>query len=813
MSRPNCNSPMYSYYSRKNWQNAKITGAVLLIINLFLSGCAYYNYLYHAKKHFETGEKELRNKPDEKEKNRKKKTSSAYKNAIESAGRMLDFYPDSRWEEEALLLLAKSYYRVTQFRKSIAKVDEISAKYPESMFLDEASLWKGMSLLKVSQPDSAREILMGISNSGALSELYVLAHQALGDYYYDENRWDTAKKEYKIIVDIDNSERWMRERAVMMVSDCLRNLNQNEEALTMLGELLSSKPRGNTKFEAAFQYASVLFDLEQYEQAHTRYTGLLKNVIFESEFPRVELEIARCALKMGEIDEARQSLEELIEVQSRGEVAAETHYELGMLYWIHHKDIIKSHEALKGTKNADRNSEFSAKADSVINEIEIISSIWQRMEFVDQQLAILDSSIAGLREIFPQDTVFTDIFQAQFKSNPKKRSKKNRNYKGREDPLERMVIEARKAEKDKELLLDSTLVDTISYLDSMQIDMLYQLRELQLQQVIFEIANHYLFMEEFRDSSLYYFNIYLDNDLNDDSWGKAISSISYIHSVKGDSVEHIRLDNMLLERIQEGKYAERARRNLGLDPGVVEVDTFAVYFKAAEDLWLTDNDPVAAREVYLNISEMADSASDVRARALYASAYLSRHVFGEDSIAQGFYRQVKEEFQGSDIAKSARDAINLAFIDYTEQQVDENVIIPQNFGQFDEMPEQMFRDPLLDPFFDADYVDDDNIYYASDVDDIPVLTTLLSFLESYQQSHYPLAAIADELLGQVELEFVIGFRGELSDIMVLSEDPLNFDFGEAAIEVLRQLEYRQGRHRGNLVKVRMKQRFIFSPPK
>ena len=816
MSRTKYNSNIKLHYSPIKYIKVLHVVVFLFVINLLLTSCAYYNYLYHAKKHFETGEKELREKPQDGKtsKPKRRSKSSSYQKAIESAGRMLEFYPDSRWEEEAILLLAKSYYRTDQFRKSISKADEMAGKYPDSEFLEEAILWKGMSLLKVAQPDSARMILGEISNKGALPKLNLIAHQALGDYYYSEERWETAKREYNYVVESEFGEEWIKGLAIMKVSDCLNRLDRKEEALELLNKVLDRRPRGNTKFEAAFQRSKVLYDMEQYQEAYEGFSKLLRNGTFESEFMRVELEVARCEIRLGDITDGKDRLEDLIEEKSKGAIAAEAQFELGMLFWSELGEISKSHEALRGVKGADRNSEYAALADSMLNQIETLSGFWQRLSFTGLQVAKIDSSITGSILIFPADTIYIDTLKAAFKSKPNKNKRKKKNYRGRDDPIQRMVDEARKAEKENELALDSAVVDTTAPLDSSQIAELFTVRKSELQQAVLDIANHYLFIDEFRDSSLYFFDIYLANDLNDEEWGKAISSISYIYFVSGDSTRQHEYDAMIIERLTEGNYVKGARRNLGLATLKAEIDTFEVYFEAAEKLWMLEDNPMAAREVYINIGELADSTSDVRARALYASAYLSRHIIGNDSIAQGYFKRVQTEFSGSDFAKSARNAINLAFVNYTGKSAksdDNKISLRDDLNDNYRMPKDDYGEQFEDEFYD----EPEKIYDAKDidVDDFPELTTPRMMLESLQETYYPFRARSGNISGTVELEFLVDDRGGVSEIIIISEEPADYEFGEAAIEVLEQLRYRGGRYRGIPVTIRMNQRFVFDAPK
>lgn len=197
---------------------------VLISISLIftLTSCAYYNYLYNAKKSYAEAEKKRREQMDEPESGKNTKAPKEFQNVIESAGRMLDFYPDSKWEEEALFLLAKAYYHTGKFRNSIGKVDELLGKYPDTKFTNEAILWKGMSLFYVVQPDSARQILTGLIMPDITPEIQAQAFMAMANYYFENEKWSPAILDYRKALESGTDDEWLKGQALIKVGDCMK---------------------------------------------------------------------------------------------------------------------------------------------------------------------------------------------------------------------------------------------------------------------------------------------------------------------------------------------------------------------------------------------------------------------------------------------------------------------------------------------------------------------------------------------------------------------------------------------------------------
>ncbi len=796
-----------------------IRGIAIIIVGLVLitlSGCAYYNFFYNAQKSFEVGE-EKRKDVTESQNSRSKPGQNEYQKAIESAGRMLEYYPDSRWEDDALLLLAKAYYHVGKFRNAIGKVDELTAKYPTSELLPEGMLWKGISLLKVNQPDSARAVLLTLYAPEIDQYLGAQAHFALAEYYYDDERWVAALEEYRQILKIQYKDDWMHAQVLVKVGDCLKYLGQNEDALSLYEDVLASKPSRALRFTSKLQQAIVLRELGRYDDAMDLFRKLLRDGAFIEQFPRVELETARCERKMGEYEKAMERLDKLVESEKRGAIVAEAQWERGLIFWQVRNELMPSVEALREVKSADRNSEWVVHSDSLLSRIETLSKYWQRIEYLQNQRELLSSALRLEFEMFPSDTIFVDSISIKLNTKPQReRANKRR---GRNEPLMRMIEDARNAEEDEfSDSLDASAEDTIAPFDSTALEILLFERHKDLISEYSKLAGYYLFNGTEKDSSVYFFKKVMDYDsLATDLKIRTLGSLSYLAMSDGDTAAHDSLLNIVLGLNPDEVTTNRIYKRLGMEMTTSAKDPLIILIDEAEKLWIHQKQPATARDYYLQIAAKADSTSDLRARVLLAAAFISMKALGEDSTARVLYEQVKEEFSGSEYARVARDKV--ARINKHKPPPE-----PEPEPEPEPDPEKpMVEDALAEgmphglpedfPF--EDFMGDEpeaverRVYNPEDADDLPEMAIPIKVFNELINNTYPFEFLGQDLEVEVWVEFVVEPSGNISDLQITSMNPDEPEFEDATRKVMEIVRYKPGRVKGKISSIRMKQKILF----
>ncbi|MBN2731253.1 MAG: hypothetical protein JXR26_02380 [Balneolaceae bacterium] len=141
----------------------------ITIIVLFLAGCggglssswnnftAYYNTFYNAKNDYRSGLKKVKQQPVQLNPDVPIRPHPApvnagsddFEEAINKGALILRRHSDSKWTDDALLLIGKSYYYRQEFFLAIQSFEELVEASTPNRLRQEAILWKGRALLDI----------------------------------------------------------------------------------------------------------------------------------------------------------------------------------------------------------------------------------------------------------------------------------------------------------------------------------------------------------------------------------------------------------------------------------------------------------------------------------------------------------------------------------------------------------------------------------------------------------------------------------------------------------------------------------------
>jgi len=127
-----------------SWQHR--SARVVLVIGLATCGCAYYNTFYNAKGHFKKAEEE-----------RIASSGSAggenYQRSIDKCLSLLQFYPKSKYVDDALFMIAMSRLHRGENAQARASFEGLMERFPETEYAERALFYMGLAALR--QEDAA----------------------------------------------------------------------------------------------------------------------------------------------------------------------------------------------------------------------------------------------------------------------------------------------------------------------------------------------------------------------------------------------------------------------------------------------------------------------------------------------------------------------------------------------------------------------------------------------------------------------------------------------------------------------------------
>jgi TolA-binding protein len=160
-----------------------------LAMLLLMSGCVYYNTFFLAKKNFKDAESARKKAGQEIVKGG---ASNQYQKTIEKASVILEFHPNSKYVDDALYLIGRSFYHLGEFSKAETKFRELLVTYPESKFADESLLYLGKSRFWKEDYVGARDAFEKVDSTAEDKELRSEATFMLGEILYFQEEWSRS---------------------------------------------------------------------------------------------------------------------------------------------------------------------------------------------------------------------------------------------------------------------------------------------------------------------------------------------------------------------------------------------------------------------------------------------------------------------------------------------------------------------------------------------------------------------------------------------------------------------------------------------
>lgn len=312
------------------WAGALAIGALLWL------GCAYYNTLYNAEVKYEEAEKaQARSAAPEggigEAPTGPNPQAAQYEDVIAKCKKLMAQYPDSRHVDDAMLLSARSLYRLGQYDEAVAAIDSLETRYPESDVLDDALFVKGKSMVAAQDYELAVPVLKNFTekyrkNDSRAEALYLLCISYMKIGLSDEAVQTLARLEK------DHGRSDYRFRAQVDMAKILADQELYDKSLAVYRRLSESRIPEKVRFEVWIGMAGVQVQVGDYAGALVTLQRIGKIPPGPNNEPNLILLRARAYAGVDSTTKAVKSYKDVTKRFARGTYAAEAHFRLAELY-------------------------------------------------------------------------------------------------------------------------------------------------------------------------------------------------------------------------------------------------------------------------------------------------------------------------------------------------------------------------------------------------------------------------------------------------------------------------------------------------
>jgi len=533
--------------------NSKIIKSLCLLV--FLQACAYFNTFYNAQEHYQIAERirmeNFGNKLPS-------KAIQEYQSAIEKSEKVLTEYGDSKYVQDALLLKGRSHFFKNEYDSAKEVFNQLKDS-EEIFFQNETKYWLALCKWKDFRPQPAINDLKDLLDETELVDLESRIYLALGEIYLEIDRPDSAFQ--------------FLDRGAETASNRL------------------------TREQIYFQMAELSYGNELYQQASDNYKNVLSNTISVSRIRESNLKIIQTYRLLGDLDEAKKRIEQLLLDENFNSIRGKLSLELAKI-------------------ELDRNN-----LDFAIQSLDQVAQDNQNTEASVEAYYLLGNIFLKNPNI--------DFERANFFMNQGMKQNFNSPYK--------IIISNKRDSVNKIIALTKDSEEDISNNPSI----LYAIAEI----LAFDIGSTY--------EALDYFERIINNHAESDFYTQSLFAAYSIYNKK-NALEGDQYKEIILEQYPQSDYAKMIIENEQLDLDH-EPSTLLL---TAESLWATDQKK--SLNVYRQILDKDSSTLSSNIAAYFLAYYYDYELSQKDS-AIVYYQWIKEKHPSSDqgiIAQKRLEALN-----------------------------------------------------------------------------------------------------------------------------------------------------------
>ena len=376
---------------------------------------AYYNTYYNATRSLEEGELALERAAVTVDRSRlvpvfpetagAGATTGPFQDAIDKSAELLRNRPDSKWADDALLLIGKAYF----YQRNLAGAEQ---KFRETMAAaersrdrrlgDEARFWLGRTYAASNRFDEGVGVLEdGLADEGGDRRWTARMRLALGELYARAGRWDEAARALRDGAP-DEGDADVAARAYVLLGQIEEHAERWDAAADAYQLALDRRPAYELSFAALVGRALVLgVDAGRSDEAIQivrRMRGDDKNFDRRGELAMLE---ARLRAAAGETQQAQALFGQVLydaELQTPEAVKGQAHYRLAEFYRDALGDYVRASAHFDTAATTLRTPETALRAsrDAILDVSDeartysVLASAARRIRAADSLLALGD---------------------------------------------------------------------------------------------------------------------------------------------------------------------------------------------------------------------------------------------------------------------------------------------------------------------------------------------------------------------------------------------------------------------------------------
>lgn len=328
---------------------------ICTLLLLFSFSCVYYNTFYHAEEKYKKAEKSQQKAKREVATGTEVKD---YQDAISKASKVLTFNPKSKWVDDALFLIGKSYYNLGEYPKAERKFQELVTSFPKSNLVEESYYYLGLSRYKEGNKVEATEALISLLDNPKMKKRKSEVCFELGEIKFEEGEYEQAAAFYKRMLEQYPKDE-LNPEAQFRMGEAYFQLKDFAQAKESFSKVRKYGKQGELLYQSIYRTGESAYNLKDFKEGLKIFSDLSKEKKYTKYLPQIQLRIAEGYRLSDSLDLALKKYEEISLTYPQTEQSAEAYYRAGLIYLEEKRDLKKAKELFDKSKTDRPASSFA----------------------------------------------------------------------------------------------------------------------------------------------------------------------------------------------------------------------------------------------------------------------------------------------------------------------------------------------------------------------------------------------------------------------------------------------------------------------
>jgi len=599
---------------------------------------------------------------------------------IERASKVIQIHKNSKYLDDAVLLIGKSYFYLGDYLQAERKFNEFLTNLSASKLYNEAMYYLGVTKMKLGKTDEASTILNNLVKNADDREVRSGAAGELGINAFVKKNYKDAVDFFRKSIELsgDNDNKAVNQFILARIF----SLYEPPKAAREFQKVLDYSSDFDLSFYARLNYAKALDKDKSYTLAYDELDNLRRKYREVPEYKQLaELELANNLYYQKKYKDAVSSYFDVIIDYPSSLAASDAYYYLANHYETVENNYLKALVNYKKSTEENGTSDFSSLSKK---KYDTFSRYFALHEKIDtsykvtiptenkelEKRRVIRNEEKGIKTTNPNEQLPNGRENGKGSgSGSGSRSDlmtKSFNYTNLSDTLKEKLERKKKKDvnKKEEVIQDpkpedSTVVQDPSVVEA--IDTAGIRREYDTKfNSYYELAELFLYDLKRVDSSVHYLNIILDKFKDADKSSRTLYTLATIYANNNQPDKANDLYREIIQQYPNTIFANESRKILGVTTVELEEETVKELYKDAEKRLLAG----ASRDAVTILTGLKDKypGSELLPKTYYTLGWIYENVYRNKDSVIYYYRTLQEKFPNSEYTLKVTD--KLAVLDY-----------------------------------------------------------------------------------------------------------------------------------------------------